>query len=356
MLRASSRRVLASARRLSSQSLPHPSPPPAVTIIEVGPRDGLQSETSHVPTLLKLNLINMLIDAGHTRIEATSFVSPKWIPQFKDANEVMAALPADSPVEFSVLTPNLKGVQNALSHPSTDVASVFGAASESFSQKNINCSIDESIERFRAVVDHANERSKPVRGYISCVAGCPFQGAVDPNDVIRVYAKMREMGIDEISLGDTIGVGTPTQISRLLTSLISLEGSADHIALHCHDTYGSSLANILRGLDHGVTRIDASVAGLGGCPYAGGGATGNVATEDVVYMLHGMGVETGLDLERLVWAGREVTEFLGIETRSKAGGALWKRMVKEGRVSDEGRPDFVTDAAPSAGVSKSRVV
>jgi len=346
---------LASARRLSTQPLPHPSPPPAVTIIEVGPRDGLQSEQAYVPPLLKLNLISMLAEAGHTRIEVTSFVSPKWIPQFKDANEVMAALPAESPVEFSVLTPNLKGVEAALSHSATDVASVFGAASEAFSQKNINCSIDESIERFRKVVEYATEKGKPVRGYISCIAGCPFQGAVDPNDVVRVYAKMREMGIEEVSLGDTVGVGTPTQISQILRALIALDGSAEHIALHCHDTYGSSLANILRGLDHGVTKIDASVAGLGGCPYAGGGATGNVATEDVVYMLHGMGVQTGLDLERLAWAGREVTEFLGIQTRSKAGLALWKKMVKEGRVREDGHPDFVRSATAPRGVATGAV-
>jgi hydroxymethylglutaryl-CoA lyase len=325
-----SRGALRSVRRFSSFS--PPAPPPSVQLIEVGPRDGLQSESVFIPTDLKLNLINGLIGAGHKRIEATSFVSPKWIPQFKDANEVMAAVDTTQGVEYSVLTPNLMGAEAALSHPSTTVASVFGAASEGFTAKNINCTIDESIERFSKVVDYANSKNIKVRGYVSCIAGCPYQGSVPLSDVVRVYARMREMGIDEISLGDTIGVATPGVVSSIIEALVALEGTTEHIAVHCHDTYGSSLANILRALDHGVNKVDASVAGLGGCPYAGGGATGNVATEDVVYMLQGMGVDTGIDLEKLVVAGREVTEFLGIETRSKAGGALWRKMVKEGRV------------------------
>lgn len=279
---------------------------------------------------MKLNLIDNLASAGLKRIEASAFVSPKWVPQMSDQNEVMASVPRDGyqGLEYEVLTPNLKGYQAAKAS-GADRVSVFGAASEGFCRSNINCTIDESIERFSEVIEAAKADGIKTRGYISCIAGCPFQGDVDVKDVVRVYEAMKGMGIEEISLGDTIGVGRPQRVSEVLSALQPSSPSLSDIAMHFHDTYGMGIANVLRSLDFGVNKFDSSAAGLGGCPYAGGGASGNLATEDLVYLLDGLGVNTGVDLEQVVKAGEEVTEFLKIETRSKVGGAIKRKWIKE---------------------------
>ena len=282
--------------------------PEKIQIVEVGPRDGLQNEKEWVPTKTKISLIEKLADAGLTKIEATSFVSPKWVPQLKDAHEVFTGIKRISGVSYPVLTPNMKGFERALEADAKEIA-VFSAASEAFTQKNTNCSIEESINRFRPVLEEAKINNIPVRGYISCVLGCPYQGKVAVENVVNLAAKMTEMGCFQISLGDTIGAGTPVQAKRMVQK-VSEKVPVSKLALHFHDTRGQALANIYACLELGVTVIDASVAGLGGCPYAKG-ATGNVATEDVVFMLHGMDIETGIDLNKLIETGRFISGVLG---------------------------------------------
>ena len=288
--------------------------PEKIQIVEVGPRDGLQNEKEWVHTETKISLIEKLADAGLTKIEATSFVSPKWVPQLKDAHEVFTGIKRISDVSYPVLTPNMKGFERALEADAKEIA-VFSAASEAFTQKNTNCSIEESINRFRPVLEEAKKINIPVRGYISCVLGCPYQGNVTVEDVVNLAAKMTEMGCFQISLGDTIGAGTPVQAKRMVQK-VSEKVPVSKLALHFHDTRGQALANIYACLELGVTVIDASVAGLGGCPYAKG-ATGNVATEDVVFMLHGMDIETGIDLNRLIETGRFISGVLGRVPQSR---------------------------------------
>ena len=276
-----------------------------IQIVEVGPRDGLQNEKEWVRTETKIALIEKLAESGITKIETASFVSPKWVPQMRDAFEVLSGIERRPGVTYSVLTPNLKGFERALEAGATEVA-VFGAASEVFSQKNINCSISESVSHFRPVLAAAQKNRIRVRGYISCVLGCPYQGEVPVDMVVNLAEQMLEMGCGEISLGDTIGIGTPLQAKKMLEAVLE-KVPHSNLALHFHDTRGQALANIYACLELGVSVIDASVSGLGGCPYAKG-AAGNVATEDLVYMLHGMGIETGIDLEKLIEAGRFISE------------------------------------------------
>jgi|TARA_B100000809_G_C15001032_1_gene481577 isopropylmalate/homocitrate/citramalate synthase len=288
--------------------------PKNIQLVEVGPRDGLQNEKAWVGTETKIALIEKLAHAGLTKIEATSFVSPKWVPQMKDAFEVLSGIGRRPGVSYPVLTPNMEGFERALEAGATEVA-VFGAASEAFSQKNINCSIMESVERFRPIIAAAQKNEIRVRGYISCVLGCPYQGDVPVASVVNLAAQMSEMGCYEISLGDTIGIGTPLQAKKMVET-VAEKVPVSNLALHFHDTRGQALANIYACLELGVSVIDASVAGLGGCPYAQG-ASGNVATEDVVYMLHGMGIETGVDLEKLIEAGRFISNVFGRAPQSK---------------------------------------
>lgn len=271
--------------------------PSQVCIYEVGPRDGLQNEKVILPAAVKIELINRLSETGLTHIEATSFVSPKWVPQMGDAAEVMAGIERKAGVTYPVLVPNEKGMEGALAAGATEIA-VFAAASEGFSQKNINCSIAESLERFRPVMATALKKNIKVRGYVSCVVGCPYDGAIAPAKVADVSAALHDMGCYEVSLGDTIGVGTPNKILDMLNAVIK-RVPVEQLALHCHDTYGQALANIYAGLQAGVAVIDSSVAGIGGCPYAKN-ATGNVATEDVLYMLDGLGIRTGVDIANII--------------------------------------------------------
>ena len=293
--------------------------PLTVRIVEVGPRDGLQNEKQEVPTKVKLELIERLADAGLPAVEATAFVSPRWVPQMADHTEVLEGIRRKPGVSYPVLTPNLKGYQAAHAAGATEVA-IFGAASEAFSQKNINCSIAESLERFRPVADAARQAGVKVRGYISCVLGCPYEGEVAPEKVAEVAAALYEMGCYEVSLGDTIGVGTPGKTKAMIEAVAKRVPMAK-LAGHYHDTYGQALANIYASLELGVATFDSSVAGLGGCPYAKG-ASGNVATEDVVYMLHGLGIRTGVDLDKVVDTGRWICGVIGKEPASKAGKAI----------------------------------
>lgn len=290
-----------------------------VRIVEVGPRDGLQNEKAIVATADKVELIDRLSQTGLRTIEATSFVSPKWVPQLADATEVFSAITQKPGVAYPVLVPNEKGYERAREVGVREVA-VFTAASEAFNQKNINASIDESIDRFRPVLERARADGVKVRGYVSTVLGCPYQGAVPVADVVRVAQQLHRMGCYEISLGDTIGVGTPHKASAMLKAVAG-EVPLSALAVHFHDTYGQALANILACLEYGVRVVDASVSGAGGCPYAKG-ASGNVASEDVVYLLHGLGFETGIDLDRLGETGRWLAARLGRETGSKVGKAL----------------------------------
>ena len=293
--------------------------PSKVKLVDVGPRDGLQNEKGAVPAAVKIELVHRLQDAGLTEIEVTSFVSPKWVPQMADAAEVMAGIHRKPGVRYSVLTPNMKGFEAAvLSKP--DEIVVFAAASEAFSQRNINCSIAESIERFRPVVAAAREKNIYVRGAISCAVGCPYEGEVAPERVELVARLLKEIGVQHVGVADTIGVGTPVKVQRAMDAALKHYDIND-VSGHFHDTYGQALANTLISLDMGVWQFDTSSAGLGGCPYAKG-ATGNVATEDVVYLLHGMGIDTGIDLDKLIDAGKFISDFLERKPNSRAATAL----------------------------------
>jgi hydroxymethylglutaryl-CoA lyase len=285
-----------------------------VRIVEVGARDGLQNEKTLLPATVKIELIDRLSDTGLQTIEATSFVSPQWVPQLADAAEVFGGIRKKPGVSYPVLVPNMQGYQRALAAGATDVA-VFTAASEAFNRRNINASIDESIERFAPVLERARADGVGVRGYVSTVLGCPYQGDVPVSDVVRVARRLHQMGCHEISLGDTIGVGTPTK-ARAMLRAVAGEVPMAALAVHFHDTYGQALANILACLEEGVRVIDSAVSGTGGCPYAKG-ATGNVASEDVVYMLHGMGLETGVDLDKLIATGAWLATQLHKETASR---------------------------------------
>ncbi len=300
--------------------------PSKVALIDVGPRDGLQNEKGLVPAAVKIELVHRLQDAGLQEIEATSFVSPKWVPQMGDNAEVMSGIRRRAGVRYSVLTPNMKGLEGAMAlEPAhwPDVVVVFGAASEAFSQKNINCSIAESMERFAPVVEAARTAGISVRGAMSCAVGCPYEGEVAPERVSYLAGLMKQIGVQRVDLADTIGVATPLKVQRAIEATLG-HFSVDQICGHFHDTYGQALANTLAALEMGVWNYQSSVAGLGGCPYAKG-ATGNVATEDLVYMLHGMGIETGIDLDKLIDAGQFISDFLGRPTNSRAGKALFTK-------------------------------
>ncbi|MCP3869030.1 MAG: hydroxymethylglutaryl-CoA lyase [Gammaproteobacteria bacterium] len=296
--------------------------PERVKIVEVGPRDGLQNESATVPLEVKVGLIERLGAAGLPAIETGSFVSPKWVPQMADSDRVYGAIRKRAGVGYPVLVPNSRGLAGALKAGVQEVA-VFAAASESFTRKNINSTIDESLERYRSVVAEALDSGLRVRGYVSCVLGCPYEGAITPDAVARVAGQLDSMGCYEISLGDTIGAGTPRD-ARDMIRVVSERIPVQRLAAHFHDTYGQGLANVLAVLQEGVSVVDGSVSGLGGCPYAKG-ATGNLATEDLLYMLDGMGIKTGVDMGRLLDAGRFICEHLGRRPVSRVGQARWVR-------------------------------
>ena len=290
-----------------------------IRIVEVGARDGLQNESRPIDTETKAKLVDLLAIAGVTYIEAGSFVSPKAIPQMAGSDQVFSSLSRVPAVVYSALTPNLRGYDLALASGADEVA-VFSAASEKFNQRNINCSIFESLARFEPLMEKAINDGVRVRGYISCVVGCPYEGSIAPERVLEVGRALLDMGCYEISLGDTIGIGTPARFDELLNLLMQTI-PASKLAVHCHDTYGQALANIYASLGHGIRVIDSSVAGLGGCPYAEG-ATGNVATEDVVYMLHGLGYETGIDIDKLIDAGNFISAALERKNSSRVANAI----------------------------------
>lgn len=296
--------------------------PSRVKVVEVGARDGLQNEPEPIPTAVKVALIDRLADAGLPVIEAGSFVSAKWVPQMADTAAVLAAIGRRAGTRYPVLAPNIKGFRQAVEAGAEEVA-VFAAASETFSQRNLNCSIDESLERYAAVCEAARAESVAVRGYVSCVLGCPYEGDIPPEAVARVAERLRDLGCYEISLGDTIGVGTPRQAQEMVYAVARVV-PPERLAAHFHDTYGQALANILAVLECGVAVVDSSVAGLGGCPYARG-ATGNVATEDVLYMLRGLDVDTGVDLDAVAAAGAFICSVLGRSSSSKVASALAAR-------------------------------
>ena len=297
--------------------------PSRVKLVDVGPRDGLQNEKGQVPAAVKIELVHRLQDAGLKEIEVTSFVSPKWVPQMADNAEVMAGIQRRPDVRYSVLVPNLKGLEAALSAPREhwpDEVVVFAAASEAFSQRNINCSIAESIERFAPVVEQARQNGIYVRGAISVAVGCPYQGEVPAESVGEVARLMKAIGVQHAGVADTVGMGTPVKVQRAMEATLKHYELAD-VSGHFHDTYGQALANTVACLEMGIWQYDSSSAGLGGCPYAKG-ATGNVATEDVVYLLHGMGIETGIDLDKLIDAGVFISDFLQRKPNSRAATAL----------------------------------
>ena len=303
--------------------------PSRVKLVDVGPRDGLQNEKAPVPAAIKIELVQRLQDAGLREIEVTSYVSPKWVPQMADNAEVMAGIQRQPGVRYSVLTPNMQGLEAALAAPKhlwPDEIVVFAAASEAFSQRNINCSIAESMTRFAPVVAAARAAGIHVRGAMSCTVGCPYEGEIAPDRVAYLAGLMKEIGVQHVGVADTIGVGTPRKVQRAMEATLRHYDMAD-VSGHFHDTYGQALANTLAAMELGVWQFDTSVAGLGGCPYAKG-ATGNVATEDVVYMLHGMGIGTDIDLDKLVDAGKFISDFLGRAPSSRAATAILnKRLV-----------------------------
>lgn len=293
--------------------------PEKVRIVEVGPRDGLQNEATPISAETKISLIHQLADAGVSYIESGSFVNPKWVPQMAGSEAVFSGIQKKAGVEYAALTPNMKGYERAKASGADEVA-IFSAASESFSQKNTNCSIAESMERFAPIMAAAKADGLKVRGYVSCVVGCPYDGDIDPEIVADIAAKLIKAGCYEVSLGDTIGVGTPASVKTMLSAVLK-KVPANKLAVHLHDTYGQALANIYAALEMGIAVIDSSVAGLGGCPYAKG-ASGNVASEDVVYMLNGLGIKTGIDLNQLIQAGDFICQAIERDNGSKTAKAL----------------------------------
>jgi len=298
--------------------------PSKVKIVEVGPRDGLQNEKETIPADVKIALVDRLTKAGFANIEAASFVSPKWVPQMATSSEVMAAIQRKQGVIYSALVPNMKGLEAALAAGADEMV-IFGAASEAFSQKNINCSIAESIERFREVAQVAKQEGKRLRGSISCAFGCPYQGEVGIDSVVDVLHRLRDLGCDEIDIADTIGVATPNKVHAVMQRLVQ-EFPIERLSGHFHDTYGQALANIYASLEVGISIYHSSVAGLGGCPYAKG-ATGNVSSEDVLYMMQGLGIETGIDLDAVVDAGQFISAHLGRKAVSRAGNAIAAKRI-----------------------------
>ena len=293
--------------------------PTSAKIFEVGPRDGLQNETELLSVEDKVELINRLSQSGLKNIEAGSFVSPKWVPQMASSDQVFQQISRQTGVSYSALTPNLKGLDNAIASGVDEIA-VFAAASEGFSQKNINCSIEQSLARFEAVVEKAQHNNIRIRGYVSCVIACPYDGVISPQQVAKVSQQLIDLGCYEVSLGDTIGVGTANKVREMIEAVKS-KVAVDNLAIHCHDTYGQAIANIVAALEAGISVIDSSVAGLGGCPYAKG-ASGNVATEDVLYLLEGLGIDTGVNLQSIVDTGNFISKRLNRTNQSKAANAL----------------------------------
>ncbi|KAG5684038.1 hypothetical protein PVAND_013291 [Polypedilum vanderplanki] len=293
----------------------------SVRIVEVGPRDGLQNEAKILPTTTKIEFINRLSKTGLKNIEATSFVSAKWIPQMGDNVDVMKGIEKVDGITYSAIVPNMKGFEDAVETKTTEIA-IGGSASETFTKKNFNCTIAEGVERVKSIMKAAKEKNIKVRGYVSTVISCPYEGKIKPSEVAKISEMLLKAGCYEISLGDTIGVGTPNSISEMLKEVLKV-APVETFAIHYHDTYGQALSNILASLDLGISVVDASVSGLGGCPYARG-ASGNAATEDVVYMLHGCGVKTGIDLELLIDAGKFICEELGRQSESKVNRATRK--------------------------------
>lgn len=297
--------------------------PKSIRIVEVGPRDGLQNEKSVISNDTKIEFINLLSNSGLKTIEAGSFVNPKWVPQMAGSEAIFAGITRHADVSYAALTPNIQGFERALSAQVSEVA-IFAAASESFSQKNLNCSIDDSLRRFDVIMQAASNANIPVRGYVSCVAGCPYQGEVDVQMVKSLSRQLLDMGCYEVSLGDTTGVATPGQTAELVNT-VSSAVSVDKLALHMHDTRGQALANIYAALQQGISVLDSSVAGLGGCPYASQGdkvAAGNVSTEDLVYMLNGLGIEHGINLQMLIDAGNYICNAIGRASGSKVAAAM----------------------------------
>ncbi|XP_065165379.1 hydroxymethylglutaryl-CoA lyase, mitochondrial [Atheta coriaria] len=315
--------LVRNATRVLTRSLAQATNADYIRIVEVGPRDGLQNEAKQVPTEVKINLINQLSDTGLKSIEVTSFVSPKWVPQMGDNSKVFSGIKKKPGVDYPVLIPNLKGLESALQVDGIKEIAVFASASDGFAKKNVNCTADEAVLRIKDVMDAAKLKGLKIRGYVSCVVGCPYDGAIKPSAVTSVTEKLLEFGCYEVSLGDTIGVGTRDTIDAMLKDLWSVT-TADRLAIHCHDTYGQALVNICTALEHGIKVVDSSVSGLGGCPYAKG-ATGNAATEDVVYMLHGQGCVTGVDLEKLVKAGHYISTAIDKPTASRVNKALYQK-------------------------------
>ncbi len=298
--------------------------PQRVQIVDVGPRDGLQNEKQMISADVKVELVDRLTDAGFTSIEVTSFVSPKWVPQMSDAAEVMSRIRRKPGVTYSVLVPNAKGLAGALAAKADEIV-VFAAASEAFSQKNINCSIDESIERFRPVTAEAQQHGIRIRGAISCALGCPYQGDVEPSAVAHVARLMKEIGVQHVGVADTIGTGTPEKTKRVMDAVLDIYG-LDEVSGHFHDTYGMATANVYACLELGISSFDSSIAGLGGCPYAKG-ATGNVATEDVLYLMNGLGIETGIDFAKAVATGQWISGILDRKAHSRAGNAITAKLA-----------------------------
>ena len=301
-----------------------PTLPQRVHIVDVGPRDGLQNEKQMIPADVKVELVDRLTDAGFTNIEVTSFVSPKWVPQMSDAADVMARIRRQAGVTYSVLVPNAKGMEGAIAARADEIV-VFAAASEAFSQRNINCSIDESIERFRPVTAQAQQHGIRIRGAISCALGCPYQGEVDPGAVAHVARHMKDIGVQHVGVADTIGTGTPEKTKRVMDAVLAVYALND-ISGHFHDTYGMATANVYACLELGISSFDSSIAGLGGCPYAKG-ATGNVATEDVLYLLNGLGIETGIDFAKAVATGQWISGILDRKAHSRAGNAVTAKLA-----------------------------